>query len=201
MGRTLRTFSPGVADLRSVTFHSLVHPRLTRYKLREPDAHAPWTSSMTPQLRKLLGTDRIGTTALNMLSSSLAPTTYANYDSGMRQFAAFCHEEDMHPLQATTQSIVRYTTSLGLQGTVAAASQQQYYSVINKFFPRPPPRADCRRQPLSGRTPRTRNAARMATRHGRPPTVTSPLGSQATRRSNPNPQTPNMETTGTTSNR
>jgi site-specific recombinase XerD len=52
----------------------------------------------------------------------------------MRQLAAFCHEENIHPLQATTQSIVRYTAWLGLQGTVAATSLQQYYSAINKFF-------------------------------------------------------------------
>jgi site-specific recombinase XerD len=65
-----------------------------------------------------------------MLSSFLAQTTYANYDSGMRQFTAFCHEEDIHPLLATTQSVVRYTAWLGLQGTVAAASLQQYYSAI-----------------------------------------------------------------------
>jgi hypothetical protein len=57
---------------------------------------------MIAQIRKLLGTDHVGTTALNMLSSSLAPTTYANCDSGMRQFAAFCHEEGIHPLQAST---------------------------------------------------------------------------------------------------
>jgi site-specific recombinase XerD len=73
-----------------------------------------------------------------LLSSSLAPTTYANYDSDTRQFAAFCHEEDIHPMQATTQSIVRYTAWLGLQGTVAAASLQQYYSAINKFFRQQP---------------------------------------------------------------
>jgi hypothetical protein len=52
----------------------------------------------------------------------------------MRQIAAFCHEEDIHPLQATTQSFARYTTWLGLHGTVAAASLQQYDSPINKFF-------------------------------------------------------------------
>jgi hypothetical protein len=52
----------------------------------------------------------------------------------MRQFAAFCHEENIHPLQATTHSVVRYTAWLGLQGTVAAASLQEYYSAINKFF-------------------------------------------------------------------
>jgi hypothetical protein len=39
---------------------------------------------MITHLRKLLGTDQIATIALHMLSSSLAPTTYANYDSGMR---------------------------------------------------------------------------------------------------------------------
>jgi uncharacterized membrane protein len=51
----------------------------------------------------------------------------------MRQFAAFCHEEDIHPLVATTQSIVRYTAWLGLQGIVAAASLQQYYSAIKNY--------------------------------------------------------------------
>jgi hypothetical protein len=51
----------------------------------------------------------------------------------MRQFAVFCREEDIHPLQATTLSIVRYTTWLGLQDTIAASSLQQYYQAINKF--------------------------------------------------------------------
>jgi hypothetical protein len=88
---------------------------------------------MTAKLRKLLGIDQIGTTALSLLNNSLAPTTYANYDSGMRQFAVFCHEEGIHSLQATPQSIVRYTAWLG-QGTVAAASLHHYYSAIHKFF-------------------------------------------------------------------
>jgi hypothetical protein len=52
---------------------------------------------MTAQQRNMLGTDHIGTATLNLLSSSLAPTKYANYDSGMRKFAAFCHEEGIHP--------------------------------------------------------------------------------------------------------
>jgi hypothetical protein len=125
--RTLRTSNPSVADLRASIFHPQVLSRPSRYTMREPDAHAPWTSTMTTQLRKLLGTDHVGTTTLHMLSSSLAQTNYANYESGMRQFAAFCHEEDIHPLQATTHSVVRYTTWLGLQGTVAAASLQQYH--------------------------------------------------------------------------
>jgi hypothetical protein len=32
---------------------------------------------------------------------------YANYDSGMRPLAAFCHKESINPLKATTKSIVR----------------------------------------------------------------------------------------------
>jgi hypothetical protein len=122
---TLRTPSPSVADLRSITVLPSLHPRPARYKLRELDAHAPWTPTMTAHLHKLLGTDQVGTTTLNLHNTSLAPTTYANSGNGMHQFAAFCHEEGIHPLQATTHSIVRYTTWLGLQGTVAAASQQQ----------------------------------------------------------------------------
>jgi hypothetical protein len=134
IGRTPRTFSPSVADLRANTFHPHVHLRPGCYKLREPDVHAPWTSTMTILLRKLLRIDQVGTLALHLLSNSLATTSYANYDNGMRKFAAFGHEEDIHPLHATTQSVVRYTTWLGLQGTVAAASLHQYYSAINKFF-------------------------------------------------------------------
>jgi hypothetical protein len=61
----------------------------------------------------------------------------------MSQFAAFCHEENIHPLQCTTPSVVRYTAWLGLQGTVAAASEQQNYTVINKFF------IDHRQQPIA----------------------------------------------------
>jgi hypothetical protein len=41
----------------------------------------------------MLGTDHIGNTTLTLLNNSLAPTTYANYDSDMRQFVASCHEE------------------------------------------------------------------------------------------------------------
>jgi hypothetical protein len=90
IGRTLQTASPSFTDLRALISHPPMPSRPVRYKLREPNAHAPWTATMTSRLRKLLGTDQIGTTALHMLSSSLAPTTYSNYDSGMRQFAAFC---------------------------------------------------------------------------------------------------------------
>jgi hypothetical protein len=52
----------------------------------------------------------------------------------MRQFAAFCHQESNHPLLATTQTVVRYTTWLGPHGSIVAASLKQYYSAVNKFL-------------------------------------------------------------------
>jgi hypothetical protein len=60
----------------------------------------------------MLGTDHIGTTTLNLMSISLVPTTYANYDNGMHKFAEFSHKEGIHPLRTTTQSIVCYTAWL-----------------------------------------------------------------------------------------
>jgi hypothetical protein len=47
IGCTFRTPSHGVADLRAINVHPPVHPRTTRYKLRELDTHAPWTFTMT----------------------------------------------------------------------------------------------------------------------------------------------------------
>jgi hypothetical protein len=82
----------------------------------------------------LLGSDTLEVTAVNMLCNSLAPSTYANYDSALRQFFALCTEEGITPLHATPASMIRYTAWLGLLGTVAASSLQPYYSVVNKFF-------------------------------------------------------------------
>jgi hypothetical protein len=43
---------------------------------------------MATQFRDLLGTDHLGTTAISLLSNSLAPSTYANYDSALRPYAS-----------------------------------------------------------------------------------------------------------------
>eukprot|EP00873_Tetraselmis_striata_P033320 jgi/Tetstr1/453584/TSEL_003979.t1 len=80
------------------------------------------------------GTAVIGTTALDLLTGSLAPRIYNNYGSGMRTFAAFCNKEDNRSLDATPGTIIRYTAWLGLRGTVAAESLQQYFSALNKYF-------------------------------------------------------------------
>jgi hypothetical protein len=76
----------------------------------------------------MLGIDHIGTTTLNLLNVRV------NYDTDMRQIPEFYHEEGIDPLHATTLSIVRFSAWLGQQGIVDAASLQQYYSAVNKFF-------------------------------------------------------------------
>lgn len=98
---------------------------------------------MSAELRELLGGDELGSTAMALLAGSLSRGTYNNYGVGMRRFAAFCEQEHIHPLQATTVTVVRYTAWLALQGTIGADSLQQYYSAINKYF------RDHRKQPVA----------------------------------------------------
>jgi hypothetical protein len=58
------------------------------YRLTTDTPHAHWSASMVTKYRDLLVTDRLGTTAISLLSSSLAPSTYASYDSALRQYFA-----------------------------------------------------------------------------------------------------------------
>jgi hypothetical protein len=90
--------------------------------------------SMTTHFRTLLGTDKLGTTAIGLRSGSLALATYANYDNTLRHYVASCAEESLPPLHATPATMVRYTAWLGLLGTVAASSMQLYFFVVNKYF-------------------------------------------------------------------
>jgi hypothetical protein len=149
----------------------------------------------------MLGTYHIMTTALNLASISLAPTTCANYDNGMRHLAALCHEEGIHPLQAITQSIVRYTAWLGLQGTVAAASLQQKYSAVSKFF------RDHQRQPIAvgelladARRGLEMHQQRLLVADPRLP-LHAPLALALPRCRGPNPQTLDVDTANTTPHR
>jgi hypothetical protein len=91
-------------------------------------------SSMATKFQVLLGTDTLDATAISLLSNSLAPSTYANYDSALRQYFAFCAEENLSPLQATPVTMVRYAAWLGLFGTVAARSMQPHFSAVKKYF-------------------------------------------------------------------
>jgi hypothetical protein len=89
---------------------------------------------MATKLKTLLGTDLLWTIALGLLSSSLAPATYPNYDNTVCHFFAFCHDDTVHPLQATLPTMGHYIAWLGLQGTVATKSLQPYYSAVNMFY-------------------------------------------------------------------
>jgi hypothetical protein len=56
-----------------------------RYHLQIDAIHAPyWSSSMADTYQSLLRGDTQGVTAVTLLSNSLAPSTYANYDSALR---------------------------------------------------------------------------------------------------------------------
>jgi hypothetical protein len=89
---------------------------------------------MATTFRTLLGFNHMGETAIGLLSGSLAPSTYANYDSALHHYFAFCAEEGLTPLHATPATMVHYTIWLGLLGTVAASSMQPYFPVVNKYF-------------------------------------------------------------------
>jgi hypothetical protein len=97
---------------------------------------------MIAQLRSMLGTDTVKTKARDLLSISQAPTMYANYDSGMRQVAAFRYAEGVHPLKAihrplhclaraTTHPRYGLTTSL-LFGIRQVLSRSMYARKSNK---------------------------------------------------------------------
>jgi site-specific recombinase XerD len=82
----------------------------------------------------LAGTDDLGDLVLDLLTDSLAPTTYNNYGTGMRRFNVFCNEEGITPLEATAADMLRLTAWLARSGTIVANSLQPYFSAINKFF-------------------------------------------------------------------
>jgi site-specific recombinase XerD len=82
----------------------------------------------------LVGTYDLGKLVLDLLTGSLAPTTYNNYGTGMRRFTVFCNEEGITPLEATAAVMLRFTTWLARSGTIAANSLQPYISEINKLF-------------------------------------------------------------------
>jgi hypothetical protein len=113
-----------------------------RYCLQFGTASVPRSADLAETFQDLLGTNKLGVTAVALLNNSLAPSTYASYDSALRQFFILCTKENIAPLQATQATMFRYTAWLALLGTVAACSLQPYFSAVNKFF------RDHRRQPM-----------------------------------------------------
>jgi hypothetical protein len=91
-------------------------------------------ASMRNHVDALVGTDDLGDIVLDLLTGSIASTTYNNYGTGMRRFTGFCNEEGIISLKATEADMLRCTTWLARAGTVAANNLQPYFSTINKFF-------------------------------------------------------------------
>jgi hypothetical protein len=80
-----------------------------RYCLQFGTAPAPWSADLAETFQYLLGADKLGVTAVALLSNSLAPATYASYDSALSQSFILCTEENIAPLQATPATMVCYT--------------------------------------------------------------------------------------------
>ena len=51
----------------------------------------PWSANLSESFHNLLGSDKPGVTAVALLSNSLAPSTYAIYDSALRIFHFSVH--------------------------------------------------------------------------------------------------------------
>ena len=105
-----------------------------KYKIRDDIKFAPWAASMRPGYLALLGDDELGETAVDLLASQLAPSSYKTYATGVASFFEFCSETGDEPLEATAVDIVRYLAWLARRGTVAGTSLQPYLSAINKYF-------------------------------------------------------------------
>jgi hypothetical protein len=82
----------------------------------------------------LVGTDDLDELVLDLLTGSLAPTTYNKYGTGVRRFFVSCNGEGITPLEATAADMFRFTTWLARSGTIAANNLQPYFSAIHKFF-------------------------------------------------------------------
>jgi hypothetical protein len=111
------------------------HPAApVKYQLIKPSAYDPWHASMRNHGDVVVETDDVGDLVLDLLTGSLAPTTYNNYGTGMQRITVFRDKDGITPLQATTADMLRFTSWLARAGTIAASNLQPYVSTINKFF-------------------------------------------------------------------
>lgn len=95
----------------------------------------PWADSVRARLQHLFGDDDVGRGAVDLIVASISGNTANNYQRNVRLFTEFCADFDnISPLEATEDTVVRYTSWLAERGTIKAKSLQQYYSAINKFF-------------------------------------------------------------------
>jgi hypothetical protein len=125
------TFAIAQAPLR--TF-ARIHNGRHCCRLNIHSTSAPWTATMATHIHTLLGIDKLGRKGLSLLINSLAPTTYANYYSNLRNSFTMCLEENIHPLHAKSPAtMVCFITWFCLYETIATATLQPYFSTVNKF--------------------------------------------------------------------
>jgi hypothetical protein len=85
---------------------------------------------MRNHVEKLVEHDDLGDLVLDLLTGTLAPTTYDNYGTGMRRITFFCNEEGINPLHVTVAETLRFTAWLARSSTVAANCLLPYISII-----------------------------------------------------------------------
>jgi hypothetical protein len=67
-----------------------------RYNVEVAGCKNPWADSMRPYMQRLLGTDRLGTKTLVLLTASWAKSTADTYMSAIKPYFEFCEEHDIH---------------------------------------------------------------------------------------------------------
>ena len=77
------------------------------------------------------GALRGAATAVRLLESALAPSTYAHYGRLFADFAEYCAQEGVSPLPASPWTVVAYVGHLAEAGTWAAGSMRPIFSAIN----------------------------------------------------------------------
>jgi hypothetical protein len=92
MNAPTNTDRPGVraqTSTRQTSSHIDHQAPLVKYQLVEPSAHVPWHALMRNPVGELVGTDDLDDLVLDLLTGSLAPTTYLNFGTGMRRCTVF----------------------------------------------------------------------------------------------------------------
>jgi hypothetical protein len=134
-----------------------------KYRLIEPSAHAPWHALMRSHVGVLVGTDDLSDLVLELLTLSLAHTTYNNYNTGMGRFTVFATK------RASPRYMLPRPTCFALQhGSPEQELSRSLPTLLlsgQQFFPRPAEGAGGAGTTSNGRTLRTRHAATI---HDRP---------------------------------
>eukprot|EP00873_Tetraselmis_striata_P007450 jgi/Tetstr1/427714/TSEL_017838.t1 len=90
---------------------------------------------MRGSIEALYGTNDWGAKVLDLLTTSLTASTYANYEGNVFvSFAEFCIDgEGISPLDCTESTCVCYLAWIAERGTVGAGSLQPCLTAINTF--------------------------------------------------------------------